>query len=130
MENTVTEAEDFASAVNVALEYRDMTRDELAHKIGRSPSSVSGWLNGRRLPPLEVVLLMESALDLDQGQLARYANQLMIRPAETDRSWEADFIAMLTKNRALTDSDRDMFIRIMRNVMEMRQALSETDAGS
>lgn len=62
---------EFGAALVEALEIADMTRDELARRVGASASAVSTWTSGSKEPRPDSVFAIERALEMGPGSLSR-----------------------------------------------------------
>lgn len=117
METTITAAEDFATATRTYLELKHWSQDEFARKIGRSTGSVSEWLAGKRVPPLEIVFTMEDVLGRSRGTLARYlGHDMIVLPNE--QSWEDLIAEGLLRAGVKESEDRELAIRLIRKIVD------------
>lgn len=58
-------AHDFAERIQVSMQARGMTKQDLAAAVGISYQHVTGWAAGRRLPALPILPRISRALDVD-----------------------------------------------------------------
>jgi transcriptional regulator with XRE-family HTH domain len=76
-------AEAFGLAVARHLTRRgDQTR--LGEALDLKPSTLSGYVNGKRIPPVEVAAAMERHLDLDPGTLTVHLGYLPLEAGEVN----------------------------------------------
>lgn len=67
--------------IREALAIRNMKQVELAEKTGIAKGTINNWLNNRYQPKQKAIMLMASALDVNEMWLAGYDTP-MERPAE------------------------------------------------
>jgi transcriptional regulator with XRE-family HTH domain len=65
----MTTIEHIRTALTEALQQHQFTQAELADKIGVSQSSISHYINGRKLPALDTLSRLCTVLDLDANEI-------------------------------------------------------------
>jgi transcriptional regulator with XRE-family HTH domain len=62
--------------LDVELARRRLTRTDLARRIGKPPTTLSGWLRGHHPGPPNLPQRLEEALELEPGTLERSVDDL------------------------------------------------------
>lgn len=113
----------FRDVLAGALEVMNISREELARRIGRSGAAVSQWVNKGDMPDLAIVIKIEDALGLRPGALARHHSPeawaiVETKVASPGFSWKA--LTWRQKfQEALIDSPIDAMERkIVQDTME------------
>lgn len=93
----------FARALIEALDIANMTRDELARRVGVSPSAVSTWTAGSKEPRPQTVFAIESAVGGSPGMLSRILGYC---PCDTPVVGIQE--AVMNDDRLTTDAKRNL----------------------
>ena len=65
----MTTTEEIKKVLIEALKQTDMKQEELAQKIGVSQSMISHYVSGRKMPALDTLSRLCTALDLDANEI-------------------------------------------------------------
>ena len=57
------------NAIRDALSDANMSQNELARRVGRSPATMNRWINGQDLDQFDIAMAIEDALELPRGHL-------------------------------------------------------------